>query len=75
MGRPIVEDPEHALCRSIGFLLHHEVDQPLKGFDTRGLIHTTKDPSAPDIECGQVGHGPVALVVGLTVNRFSRSRR
>ena len=64
--------PKH---RSIRLLLHHEVDQSLKGFDPRGLIHTTKDFSASDIECGQVGHGPMALVVRLTVNGFARSRR
>ena len=63
MGRTIVQDPEHAFGRSIGLLLHHEVDQSLKWIDAGCLIHTTKDPSGSDIECGKVGHGPVALVV------------
>ena len=62
MRRPIIHDPEHFSCLSVGGLCHHLIHKTTKGGDTAFMFATSKELHPVDIECSKISPCPSALI-------------
>ena len=79
VGGAVVDDPEDAAGGGVGLLGHHLPDEPFEGGDPSFGLGAAEDARAPassaaDVERGQVGERPSALV-GVLDPLPTRARR
>jgi len=63
MRGAVVTDPEYASGRTVGFLAHDLVDQPVETVDARGRLAATEDLGAVHVPGGYVSQCAAALVL------------
>jgi len=62
MRRSVIHYPEYPLRRSVRFLAHDLIDQPLKGFDPGFSFTSAEDFRTMDIPSGKVSQSALSLI-------------
>ena len=72
VGGTIIDDPEHAAGFGIGELVHHPIDQVVKGDNAALWLAVAEELGAMDIQGRQIGQGPTPLVLMFHLHRLAR---
>jgi len=73
--RAVVRDPEDAPRRSIGFLFHHQIDQPAERRDAGFRLAESENLRPPDVPRSQVCYCAAAFVFVFHAARIPGNRR
>jgi len=65
VGRPVIRHPKHAISRAIRLLLHHQINQSMKGFNPGLLFAQTENLCSMDIPGSHVGKSSTPFVFSL----------
>ena len=73
MRGTIIDDPEHAAGLGIGGLVHHPIDQMVKGDNAALRLAVAEEFGAMDIQGRHIGKGPPPLVLMFHLHWLARS--
>ena len=72
MRGTIIDDPEHAAGLGIGELVHHPIDQVVKGHNAALRLAVAEELGVMDIQGRHIGQRPTPLVLMFHLHRLAR---
>ena len=72
MGGTIIDNPEHPARLAIGGLVHHPIDQVVKGHNAALRLAVTEQLGVMDIQSGDIGQRATPLVLMFHLHRLAR---